>query len=165
MVGEEIKYTIDNFSGLINVQEYKYYNKENNKYHHTSKLKKKNIIKTNKSGVYLFYNDKKEVVYIGKTINCLKQRIHHHIINGIKEYLINTGDFSESFRLYKRDRYKYLSFIKANEGDVHFIESYLINKYKPCYNIEYNKTFKYPKDFKCIGGKTQEELNDIYMSL
>ena len=155
MVGEKINYTINNFSGLINIEKYKEYEKQNNKHHYKSKLKKESIIKKNQSGVYLFYNENKDVVYIGKTINCLKHRIHHHIINGLKEYLLNKGDVEESFRLYKRGKYKYLSYIKLNKGNIHFIESYLINKYKPLYNIEYNKNFKYPLDFEIIESTTQ----------
>lgn len=156
---KEIKYRINNFSGLINIEKYKEYEKQNNKYHYKDKRKKESFINKNKSGVYLFYNENKDVVYIGKTTNCLKQRIHCHIINGIREYLLNKGDVEESFKLYKRGKYKYLSFIKLKECNTHFVESYLINKYKPLYNIEYNKNFKYPLDFKIIGGTTQEELN------
>lgn len=165
MIGTKINYTIDNFSGLINIEKYKEYEEQNNKHHYTSKLKKKRIININKSGVYLFYNDNKEVVYIGKTINCLKQRIHHHIINGIKDYLLNIGDIEESFRLYKRNTYKYLSFIEVDKDDTHFVESYLINKYKPIYNIEFNKDFKYPIDFVVTGGTPQKVFDDIYMNL
>jgi|TARA_R110001606_G_scaffold164275_1_gene308597 hypothetical protein len=165
MIGTKINYTIDNFSGLINIEEYKEYETNNNKYHTTDNRRKKSWIDRNNSGVYLFYNDNKEVIYIGKTTNCLKQRIHHHIINGIKDYLLNIGDIEESFRLYKRNRYKYLSFIEVDKDDTHFVESYLINKYKPSYNIEFNKDFKYPIDFIVTRGITQEEFNDIYMNL
>ena len=150
MIGTKINYTIDNFSGLIDVEKYKNFNKQNNKHHYRSKLKKNNIISKNKSGVYLFYNDNKEVVYIGKATNCLKQRIHYHIINGVKDYLINKGDIEECFRLYKRDKYKYLSFIELDKSNVHFVESYLINKYKPSYNIEFNEDFCYPVDFEIL---------------
>tara|TARA_R110000796_G_scaffold232080_1_gene350235 strand:+ start:684 stop:1127 length:444 start_codon:yes stop_codon:yes gene_type:complete len=147
MIGTKINYTIDNFSGLIDVEKYKDFNNQNNKHHYRSKLKKNSIISKNKSGVYLFYNNNKEVVYIGKSVNCLKQRIHHHIINVIKDYLISIEDIEERFRLYKRNNYKYLSFVEVDESNVHFVESYLINKYKPLYNIEFNKEFIYPIDF------------------
>ena len=147
MKGTKINYTIDNFSGLICIDEYKDFEKKNNCYHYRSNLKKESIIKKNKIGVYLFYNDNKEVVYIGKTKNCLKHRIHYHIINSIQEYRLNRGDLEECFKLYKRLKYKYLSYIQLDEEYIHFIESYLINKYKPIYNIEFNKNFHYPKDF------------------
>ena len=165
MIGTKINYTIDNFSGLISIEDYKGYEEQNNKHHHTSKLKKKSFINRNKSGVYLFYNDNKEVVYIGKTINCIKLRVHHHIINTLNNYLIERGDFEESFRLYKRNKYKYFSYIEVDEGNTHFIESYLINKYKPSYNIEFNKDFKYPIDFVVTGGIPQKVFDDIYMNL
>ena len=148
MIGTKINYTIDNFSGLICLDEYKDFENKNNYHHWRSNLRKESIISKNKSGVYLFYNDNKEVVYIGKTTICLKQRIHHHIINSINKYLLNRGDQEESFKLYKRSKYKYLSFIEVDKGDTHFVESYLINEYKPIYNIEFNKGFNYPKDFK-----------------
>ena len=64
MIGTKINYTIDNFSGLINIEEYKEYETNNNKYHTTDNRRKKSWIDRNNSGVYLFYNDNKEVIYM-----------------------------------------------------------------------------------------------------
>tara|TARA_R110002049_G_scaffold297603_1_gene486821 strand:- start:211 stop:720 length:510 start_codon:yes stop_codon:yes gene_type:complete len=169
MIGDKIEYTIDNFSGLIDIEEYKEYEDNNNKHHTTDKRRKKSWIDLRSSGVYIFYNDNKEIVYIGKTINCLKQRIHYHIVNSINQYVINTGDYEENFRLYKRNKYKYMSYIKVDKGDTHFVESYLINKNNPLFNKEFNSRFKYPEEFiekmSVFNERRLNLLQEVYNSL
>ena len=165
MIGTEIKYKIDNFSELIDLDYYKKYNEEYNYLiKRDRKNKKESIIPLNTSGIYLFYNKEKEIVYIGKTKNCIKQRVHHHIINTISDYVINRGDFEENFRLYKRDKYKYLAYIRVDKNSIHFVESFLINKYNPIYNLEFNENFKMPEDF-FLPNPNQNEIDELYHSI
>lgn len=141
MIGTKIEYTIDNFSGLINLDEYKQYEEKNNQYHYRDNRKNNSFINTGLIGVYFFYNEIKEIVYIGKSTNCIRQRLHCHIIN-----TINTLKQEACFKQYKRDVYKYFSYIETKAKDCHFVESFLIGKYKPMFNIEFNNSFSYPVD-------------------
>lgn len=72
------------------------------------------------SGVYILYN-KKRIVYIGKSYN-LAKRIIGSIV--YRDYQDDITHFS------------YIEVDKKTDCD--FLEMYLISKYKPILNIEYN---------------------------
>jgi len=74
-------------------------------------------------GVYAFYSKEGYLIYIGKTAS-FKQRMNYHLSDGYKKLISRM----EVFRL-------------DNEIDREIYETYLINKWKPLFNIK--KTFSY----------------------
>ena len=142
MVGTEIKFTIDNFSGIIDISRWLVYMKNNN-YHHKDPRKKPYMVDTNIKGVYILYDKFKKPIYVGKSQNCVRQRLRSHLETKPKHY-----DFYENlFTLYKRRNYKYFSFIETEKEFAPFLEYYFIKKYKPKFNIEFNDNFKYDKEW------------------
>lgn len=112
-------------------------------------------IDNNIKGIYILYN-KTDIVYVGKTANCLYNRLLKHLTPGNKEYKAIT-----SLELFEIE----------NSANRDVAEIYLINKYKPVLNSDCNgpdeltiaipnidavidKSWKfYIKDNKCIPHK------------
>jgi len=91
--------------------------------------------------LYRLYNNKKEIIYIGKTKNNPKLRIRTHFSN-YKMY--NNEDFW-------REEIRYFDYTELSKVDVDIYEIYLINQIKPKYN----------KEFKYIKGKSNIILQDL----
>ena len=140
MVGTEIKFTIDNFSGIIDVSQWLVY-MENNNYHYKDPKKKPHMVGVNIKGVYILYDKLKKPIYVGKSGNCIRHRLRTHLETKPK----SIDYYDNLFMLYKRQNYKYFSFIETKEDLAPFLEQHLIKKYKPKFNIEYNDNFKYDK--------------------
>lgn len=80
--------------------------------------------KENKKGIYLIFNSKKEIVYIGKSHRNFYDR-------GFESFQHKQG--------YKKENdVRYISFLKSplTSSDINVYEMYLIAKYKPLYNLE-----------------------------
>ena len=103
-----------------------------------------------KPGVYLMYNSEDTVIYVGKAIN-LKNRVRSYFQN---------RDQGEKVRRMVANIHRYDYFVTTNEVEALILESTLIKKFKPKYNIllkddrelPYIKvTFKdaYPKILPC----------------
>ena len=135
MVGTEIKFIIDNFSGLIKVSDFISHNKDSRK--------KQNIVDNKITGIYILYDNNKIPIYVGKSSVCIRQRLLSHLYTKPK----NHDDYENLFTSYKRTKYKYFSYIKTQEISASFVEYYFIKKYKPKYNRQYNKTFKHDADW------------------
>ena len=87
-------------------------------------------------GVYLYSNSKKKIIYIGKAKN-LKSRI--------KSYFLNIGkhqQFKTEILVQKIDNIEYI--LTDNEIEALLLESNLINKHKPKYNIDLKDDKSYP---------------------
>ena len=69
-------------------------------------------------GVYLLYNNKNQLIYIGKSKN-LKNRIPQSI--------------------FERNAVKFAYILPECHGDIHLLEPYLILKYKPLLNKEFQE--------------------------
>ena len=88
------------------------------------------------SGIYFLYNSKKDIIYIGKSIN-----LGSRIIQSSKE---KNAKFIKIFTV-------------KNRADLHILELYYINTYKPIFNtdckedekltININYDFKFENDF------------------
>tara|TARA_R110000744_G_C18906941_1_gene510024 strand:+ start:27 stop:467 length:441 start_codon:yes stop_codon:yes gene_type:complete len=130
-----IKYKIDNFSGLLSVVDFKSHYKSNN-FHYRDERRKPPFIKNNMSGCYFLYNEVKEIIYIGKSINCIRQRLIDHLFRKNNGY---SHDEAYNFRHDKKQKEAiYFSFITVDKNKVQVVEPFLIDKYKPIYNIEFN---------------------------
>ena len=157
MVGEKIKYTINNFSGIIEVSKFiDDYHCNNLHYKHPEK--KPNFVKTKMNGIYTLYNKDKEPIYIGKSNNCIRSRLASHLITEPR----TCNDIDNLFVKYKRTEYKYFSYIQTEKITTSFLEVYLIEKYKPKFNIEFNPNFKYPDRWYVFldKNKTQKMINE-----
>lgn len=139
MIGTKIQYEIDNYSELFSIEDYLViYNKNRTvKIKRGGSFKYKQIIKNpvpKECGVYVFYNSKKEVVYIGSSTD-LRFRIESHLFADTSK--INNLNIVNR-NLAKRKEVKYFAFILSNISIYKFIEIALIDKYKPVFNIIYN---------------------------
>ena len=87
-------------------------------------------------GVYLYSNSKKKIIYIGKAKN-LRSRI--------KSYFLNIGkhqQFKTEILVQKIDNIEYI--LTDNELEALLLESNLIKKHKPKYNIDLKDDKSYP---------------------
>ena len=118
MKGLKIEYTIDNFSELISVDDY-------------VELSPKSKVK----GVYFLYSIDKELLYIGKSVSCVRIRLCNHLITQIPD---RYNDKLNEWALKKRKDYAYFAYTIVEKEFVDMVERFLIQKYKPKFNIEFN---------------------------
>ena len=85
-------------------------------------------------GIYFLYNENKEVIYIGKTINCIRQRLKQHLYLEIR---LELGHFGVKNAYKKRDETFYFSYIEVDRSLIDCAEVLLINKHQPKYNFQY----------------------------
>lgn len=118
MQGLKIEYTIDNFSGLIGVSDYVNLSP-----------------KSKKIGVYFLYNKNKEIMYIGKSSCCIRGRLCNHLIT---ETPNGYDDFWNDVILTRRKNIEYFAYSIIEKENVEMVESFLIRKFQPKYNLEFN---------------------------
>jgi len=87
-----------------------------------------------KSGVYLMKNIDDKIIYIGKAKN-LKKRVSSYFYKTVKDSKTN---------ILINNSYNIETIITDNEIEALILESNLIKKYKPKYNIELKDNKKYP---------------------
>ena len=118
MKGLKIEYTIENFSELISVDDY-------------VELSPKSKVK----GVYFLYSIDKELLYIGKSVSCVRVRLCNHLITETPD---RYNDKLNEWTLKKRKDYAYFAYTIVDKEFVDMVERFLIQKYKPKFNIEFN---------------------------
>ena len=117
MVGKEIKYTIDNFSGILDVS---IENLPNNK----------------RIGVYFLYGEDKEILYIGKSMSTMRGRLMKHL------FVSEPSKYNDNYNknvLDRRDRIKYFAYVDVPKNYIDMVERYLICEQQS----EFNQEFKY----------------------
>lgn len=88
-----------------------------------------------KSGVYIFYNDKGEVIYVGKATS-LKDRLNSYIHS-------ENVEFQKDAILRKRiNLFDYI--VTSSPEEALLLESNLIKKYKPKFNVRLKDDKSYP---------------------
>lgn len=98
-------------------------------------LKEKVNILPDKPGVYQFYNQSKELLYVGKAKN-LKKRV--------SSYFTNTESQSKKVKVLV-NKISEIEYVVVNtEADALLLENNLIKKYKPRYNILLKDDKTYP---------------------
>jgi excinuclease UvrABC nuclease subunit len=117
MKGLKIEYTIDNFSGIIDINDY-------------------NSLapKSKKKGIYFLYSKNKELIYIGKSCSCIRGRLCNHLITVTPS--IYHKDVNDRI-LEKRKECFYFAYSEIETEFVDMCERFLIQKYKPKFNIEF----------------------------
>lgn len=117
MKGLKIEYTIDNFSDIIDIKDY------------TSLAPK-----SKKTGIYFLYSKEKELIYIGKSCNCIRNRLCNHLIT---ETPSRYNDEVNEKILEKRKECFYFAYSEMEIEYVDMVERSLIQKYKPKFNFEF----------------------------
>lgn len=103
------------------------------KVHHRYR-EKEFIINPNAIGIYYLYNDKKEIIYIGKSEKSIRQRLLQHLFSKQSIYLSEK----EIDKLQtKREKVKYFSFEEINKENICLTEIMLIQKYRPILNVQF----------------------------
>ena len=126
MTGTKIEYTIDNFSGLIELTEDRTLT--------WSKFPLHPVI-----GVYFLYNENKEIIYIGKSVSSIRQRLNTHLLADIPDWTeYGYSDLHNSKLTEKRRKTKYFSWIEIPKGYIDMVERYLIYKNKGEFNYQFN---------------------------
>lgn len=136
MKGINITYEIDNHSEIMPIGLFVDCISDTT---HWRKRTKKYIVKGGLIGCYIFYDDNKNIIYIGKSSNCIRQRMNSHITAEPSQYL---RKYEEEHLLMKRKHYKYFSYIEIDKQMVDFVERGLINKFQPIFNIEFTTNTK-----------------------
>lgn len=127
------------------------------------------MVKTNMKGIYILYDKLKAPIYIGKAETCIRQRLRSHLKAAPK----SIDEYENLYTMYKRANYKYFSFIETEKEFSPFLEYYLINKYKPKFNKQYNSDFKIDEKWNSFLEKNktkkmineEKEIEGIYNSL
>ena len=83
-------------------------------------------------GIYFIYNSIGDIIYIGKSKNCVRQRLNSHLLqkpteNLSKNQLIKLNNM--------RNEAEYFSFLETKNQDVKEVR--LIKKHKPKFNIQH----------------------------
>jgi hypothetical protein len=95
----------------------------------------KDFVPSMTKGIYFLYDKDKTIVYIGKSIQCIRQRINVHYYQNPSKYLT---DKQREELINRRKEYKYFSFIPLEEnGVIDSKEIEYISEHKPIYNKEY----------------------------
>ncbi|HOK40849.1 MAG TPA: excinuclease ABC subunit UvrC, partial [bacterium] len=87
-----------------------------------------------KSGVYLFKNKEGKIIYVGKAIS-IKKRVKSHFLNAdnsIKQNYLIKNVFDIDY------------IITNNETEAFLLESNLIKKYEPKFNVRFKDDKRYP---------------------
>ena len=116
MVGYKIEYEIDNFSGILLVNE-------------------DNLPINSKIGVYFLYNENKEIIYIGKSVTSIRVRLRNHLFVATPE---PYHDYKNELIINRRKSIKYFAYVIVEKQYVDMVERFLINNIKPINNFEFN---------------------------
>ncbi len=117
------------------MDEYDVYNKVDREEYTIHNIKDyRDIIPTKTMGIYFLYGENKDVLYIGKSIDCIRQRINHHYEQNISNYLTNS---QKENMLSRRENYMYFSYIPMDKKLIDSKEVEYIKDYEPVYNREY----------------------------
>lgn len=91
-------------------------------------------IPSKSKGVYCLYDKDKKLIYIGKSVASMRQRVNSHISQDISEY---TDDYNKKLIQSKRDNSIYASYAIIKDKEmIGFIEGYLISKLSPPLNVK-----------------------------
>lgn len=115
MKGKEIKYTIDNFSGLLEV-------------------KWENLPDNKKIGVYFLYDENENLLYVGKSTSTMRGRLSYHLFTD------RPSSYDEEMNkliLGRRGKIKYFSFVEVPKNYIDMVERYLICEHQCEFNIQY----------------------------
>jgi len=147
MIGLKLEYEIDNFSGLIEISH-------------------ENLPTGQKKGIYFFYNENKELLYIGKMQSCIRQRLISHLF---KEFtgIVEAENYDNRLTLEKRKHYKYFAYSEIPIQFIAMMEIFLIKKFNPIFNYQFNNgNYKPPKvEPTKLEIFEQEKRNEIYSTL
>jgi excinuclease UvrABC nuclease subunit len=94
----------------------------------------RDIVKGNTMGVYFLYGENKNILYIGKSVRCIRQRINAHCYQLPSLYL---EEHQLKQLLDRRETYKYFSYIPMELYDIDRSEVEYIVEHKPKYNKQY----------------------------
>lgn len=86
------------------------------------------------SGIYLLYNDKNVLMYIGKSVN-----LYHRLMRHVKERT-HISHLTHNFKKYRYIKCKGMTFKKTALG-IEIVELYLINTLKPKLNVRDVETY------------------------
>ena len=94
------------------------------------------LCKTNLKGIYFLLDINKDIIYIGKSTNCIKNRLRSHYFPNIPSYITPQ---ERLFIENKKNDSKYFTYIEVNgtNSDIVKMEITYIEKYKPIYNRQY----------------------------
>lgn len=91
-------------------------------------------IPTMMSGIYCLYDAGKNLIYIGKSVNCMRQRLRTHLFTNPSKYL---SDSNLEFLMEIRQKSMYFSFCHIEKKElIGTIEDLLILKFNPLLNRE-----------------------------
>ena len=139
MVGLKFEVKVDNYSGLMCIEElHKCYKKP--KYHHLDKRKKPHYVPTNLSGCYFIHNAQKDIIYIGVSRISIRQRLIGHLLLEPSRYDEHSNH--TYYHHLKKTEAKYFSYIVTEKEEAECMEIFLIRKFKPKYNIQYNPDYQ-----------------------
>lgn len=133
MIKKKITYEINNYSGVILLDLLKDCYKYSLNTHHKHR-KREYLLNRELIGCYFLHDEHKNIIYIGKSLNCIRSRLISHICSEISEYLSKVEKDKLSL---KRIKSKYFSFTQVDRQMIDFVERGLINEYQPILNIQF----------------------------
>lgn len=131
-------FRVKNFSGIIAVNDWDKYRKYRDTFNTSNKNYPLPYIELDMIGCYFLLNAQKEVIYIGQSTSCVRNRLMNHLFHT----MYNNESFKESYRLAffnKQQESIYFAFFEVEKTMVQALEAFLIGMYKPKYNTQFNK--------------------------
>jgi len=92
------------------------------------------IVKTRTTGAYFLYDKNKEIIYIGKSTTCIRQRLNNHLFQDITGGTSYMNKYELELALERRSDTMFFSYISTEKVYAEILEIALITKFKPKYN-------------------------------
>lgn len=115
MLGKEIKYTIDNFSEILEVNE-------------------DNLPDNKHIGVYFLYDENQKLLYIGKSTNSIRSRLRNYLFVPTPSLY---DDSHNELILERRKQIKYFAYSIIPKGYTDMVERFLIHEQQCDFNVEF----------------------------
>jgi excinuclease UvrABC nuclease subunit len=135
MKGEKISYEINNFSEKYKTKDFVNFYIKNSKISCKSKDKKEYNIPKKTIGCYFLYNKKNELIYIGRAV-CVFHRLVTHLVYDANQISGFCDDLYKIRHTEKQKECYYFAYSIIEKEYLDAVERFLINKYKPKYNIQ-----------------------------
>ena len=131
-------FRVKNFSGIIAVNDWDEYREYRDTFHPSNKNYPLPYIELDMIGCYFLLNAKKEVIYIGKSSRCVRNRLMNHLFHTMHNNVWTKESDRLAFHNKQRESV-YFAFFEVEKTIIQVLEAFLIGMYKPKYNKQFNK--------------------------
>lgn len=153
-------FRVENFSGIIAVNDWDKYRKYRDTFHTSNKNYPRPYIELDMIGCYFLLNAQKEVIYIGQSTSCVRNRLMNHLFHTMYPHQYKKKSDRLAFVNKQRESI-YFAFFEVEKTMVQALEAFLIGMYKPKYNTQFNNfSEQNTEQFKLNFRETNKQTNN-----